>query len=211
MFCPTCKKEFPHGTVFCSRCHATLVEGLAEADELVEKAYPGSALVQLWAGEDAVVHTLLLEGLKKADIPFYEQPFGTGPSAGPVEELRHHAPSAPRFGFEVAVLSSTLAAAESVLETVLNQKPVDMELPALDSGGPARETTKSGVSGSATCEVWTGEDEHLAAFLTQALKENRIPVLVEKRGQQTAVSVPPEEETLAREIIREIAEGAPPA
>ena len=53
MVCPTCRKEFPRGTVFCSRCHTTLVEGLAEADEQVERAYPGSSLVQLWAGEDS--------------------------------------------------------------------------------------------------------------------------------------------------------------
>ena len=52
MICPACNTEFPHGTVFCGRCHVTLVTDVAEADEMVEKAYPGSALVQLWRGEE---------------------------------------------------------------------------------------------------------------------------------------------------------------
>jgi hypothetical protein len=183
---------------------------LAEADELVEKACPGSSLVQLWAGEDPVIHASLLEGLEKAGIPFCEQSLGTGPSAGPVEELRHHTPSMPRFGFEVSVLSSTLAASEKVLETVLNQTPVNMEFPASDSDAPPAAASKSRSSDLANCEVWSGEDESLAGFLSQALKENQIPVLAQSHGQRTTICVPPEEETLAREILREILEATPP-
>jgi hypothetical protein len=208
MICPACKKGFPHGTVFCSHCHTTLVEGLAEADEIVEKAYPGSSLVHLWTGENPVLHGALLEALEKAGIPFYEQPLGTGPMPGTViKDLRHHSPEPPRFGFEVAVLSSNLAAAETILESVQNQTPVDMELQASDSAGTR---SKSSGSGLPTCMVWSGEDESLAGFLGQALKENEIPVLVEAHGQQRSILVPPEEEILAREIVREIVEGQPP-
>lgn len=210
MICPACKAEFPHGTVFCSRCHATLVEGLAEADELVEKAYPGSALVQLWAGEDAAVHTVLLEALEKAGIPFREQPLGIGPSPGPVQGLRHHSPAPPRFGFEVAVLSSNLAAAEAILESVLNLGPVDMALPANDSPSASAAKVKPHSLSLATREVWSGSDESLAGFLGQALKENQIQVCVEAHGQQQSVCVPPEQESRAREIICEIVEGQPP-
>jgi hypothetical protein len=209
MICPLCKTEFPHGTVFCSRCHATLVDGLAEADEIVEKAYPGSALVKLWAGEDASVHDLLLEALERAGIPFYEQPLGSGPSSRPVDRLLDH--SHPRFGFEVAVLSSNLAAAQTILESLLNQERVDMELSASDSPAPMAAKLKPHALGVATCAVWSGEDETLAGFFSQALKENEIPVRVEAHGQETTIYVPQEEETLAREIICEIVEGAPPA
>lgn len=210
MICPSCKKEFPHGTVFCSRCHATLVESLAEADEAVEKAYPGSALVHLWAGENAVLHGALLEQLEKAGIAFYEQPLGIGPSARPVEELRHHTPSQPRFGFEVGVLSSNLAAAEEILEALLKEKPVDMELRADESRAPAEAKPRPRSAGVPSCEVWSGEDESLAGFLAQALKENRIAVSVLEHGETTSICVPSEEEGLASEIIHEIVEGAPP-
>src|SRR5713226_7222739 len=208
MICPACNTEFPHGTVFCSRCHVTLVADVAEADEIVEKAYPGSALVQLWRGEDAALHASILEALAEANIPYYEQPLGTGPSARPIDQLLDHAH--PRFGFEVAVLSSNLGEAEVILERLLNEGPVDMGLVADDEAAQAAPRVKSSAIGQATCEVWSGEDENLAWFLGAALKENSIPVRVEGHGEQAAVYAPPEDEARAREIIREIVEGAPP-
>jgi len=36
------------------------------------------------------------------------------------------------FGFEVAVLSSNLAAAQEVLEKLLEEEPADLEIPAQD-------------------------------------------------------------------------------
>jgi hypothetical protein len=206
MICPACNTEFPHGTVFCTRCHTTLVSDLLEADEIVEKAYPGSALVQLWRGEDAALHSSLLEALAEANIPFYEQPLGSGPSARPIDAPLDH--SHPRFGFEVAVISSNLAEAEGILEKLLNEGQVDMALAADDRAAPAKPRLPS--FGVAICEVWSGEDESLAGFLGAALKENSIAVHVERHGQKAAVYAPPEDEGRAREIIREILEGAPP-
>ncbi len=208
MVCPACNAEFPHGTVFCSRCHVTLVADLAEADELVEKAYPGSALVQLWRGEDAALHASILEALAEANISFYEQPLGSGPSARPIDQLLDHAH--PRFGFEVAVLSLNLAEAEVILEKLLKEGPVDMGLAADDAAAPAKPKPRSSSFGAANCEVWSGEDENLAGFLGAALKENGIPVRVERHGQRAAVYASPEDEGRAREIIREIVEGEPP-
>ncbi len=208
MICPACNTEFPHGTVFCNRCHVTLVADLVEADEIVEKAYPGSALVQLWRGEDAALHASILEALAAANIPYYEQPLGTGPSARPVDALLDHAH--PRFGFEVAVLSSNLAEAEIILEKLLKEGPVDMALTVNDAGEQATPKQRSAAISMPISEVWSGEDESLAGFLGAALKENGIPVRVERHGQRATVYASPEEEGRAREIIREIVEGAPP-
>ncbi len=208
MICPACNTEFPHGTVFCGRCHVTLVTDLVEADEIVEKAYPGSALVQLWRGEDAALHASILEALAEGNIPFYEQPLGSGPSARPIDQLLDHAH--PRFGFEVAVLSSNLAEAEVILERLLNEGPVDMGLAADDAAASAKPKPRSSRFSAAICEVWSGDDENLAGFLGAALKENRIPLRVERHGQQVAVYASPEDEGRAREIIQEIVEGAPP-
>src|SRR6266481_6499517 len=206
MICPACNTEFPHGTVFCSRCHVTLVTDVAEADEMVEKAYPGSALVQLWRGEDAALHASILEALAEANIPFYEQPLGSGPSARPIDQLLDH--THPRFGFEVAVLSSNLAEAEVILEKLLKEEPVDMALTAKDAAERPRPRQSSAAIGMAISEVWSGEDEGLAGFLGAALKENGIPIRVERHGQKAVVYAPPEDEGRAREIIREIVEGA---
>jgi hypothetical protein len=184
------------------------VADLVEADEIVEKAYPGSALVQLWRGEDAALHASILEALAEANIPFYEQPLGSGPSARPIDKLLDHAH--PRFGFEVAVLSSNLAEAEVILEKLLNEGPMDMALSADDVAEPVNRKLKLPSSGAATCEVWSGDDENLAGFLGAALKENGIVVRVERHGQRVTVYVPPDEESGAREIAREIVESAPP-
>jgi hypothetical protein len=107
------------------------------------------------------------------------------------------------------VPSSNLAAAEKLLEKLLDEEPVDMELSADDRSEPAAAELKPSHLGATTCAVWSGSDEARAGFLSQALKENEIPVRVETQGE-TTVYVPPEEEMLAREIIREIVEGAPP-
>jgi len=208
MLCPSCNAKFPHGTIFCSRCHVTLINDLAEADETVEKAYPGSALVHLWRGEDAALHASLLEALTAARIAFYEQPLGNGPSARPIDRLLEHAH--PRFGFEVAVLSSHLAQAEVILEKLLHEGPVDMALAVNEAGEPTRLKGGRSAPGKATCEVWSGEDEGLAGFLEAALRENQIPVRVESHGQRSSIYAPPEEELRAKEIIQEIVEGAPP-
>jgi hypothetical protein len=208
MLCPSCNAKFPHGTVFCSRCHATLVDDLSEADEVIERAYPGSALVHLWRGEDAALHASLLAALTEAGISFYEHPLGSGPSARPIDHLLDH--SHPRFGFEVAVLSSNLAAAEIILERLLHEEPVDMALAEKEASEPAKRKGSVRTSGLATREVWSGEDESLAGFLETALRENQIAVRIEGHGQKSSIYAPPEDELRAKEIIQEIVEGVPP-
>jgi hypothetical protein len=175
---------------------------------MASAAGPQGSLVILWAGEDPALHSSLLEELEAAGIPFVDKPTGDDrvPSAADILPIDCKA----RFGFEVAVPSSNLAAAEKILEKLLDEEPVDMELPAEDSPGPAAVQVKPAHLSSTICAVWSGADEAQAAFLSQALKENEIPVRVESRGSETTVYVPPEEETLACEIIREIVEGAPP-
>jgi hypothetical protein len=168
---------------------------------------PQGSLIMLWAGEDPALHSLLLEELEAAGIPYIDRPTGDDrvpPSADilPIDWKT-------QFGFEVAVPSSNRAAAEKILEKLLDQEPADMEIAANESADSAE--VKPSHLGATSCAVWTGSDETRAGFLVQALKENEIPARAETRGSEATVYVPPEEEMLAREIIREIVEGAPPA
>jgi len=170
---------------------------------------PEGSLVMLWAGEDPALHSSLVEELEAAGIPFVDKATGDDrvPPTTDVLPIDWKA----RFGFEVSVPSSNLAAAEEILEKLLNEEPVDMELAADDDAAPAAVAPELAHLSSATCAVWSGDDQARADFLSQALKENEIPVRVEMHGQEATVYVPREEEMLAREIIREIVEGAPPA
>jgi hypothetical protein len=162
----------------------------------------------LWAGEDTALHSSLIEKLQTAGIPFIDKSAGddrTVPSADiiPIDWKA-------RFGFEVAVPSSSLAEAEKILEELLNEEPADMEIAENDSLEPTIAEREPSKVGAAICAVWSGSDEARAGFLVQALNENEIPARVETHGSEATVYVPPEEEMLAREIIREIVEGAPP-
>lgn len=170
---------------------------------------PQGSLVMLWAGEDAALHSTLIEKLQAEGIPFIDKSAGddrTVPSADiiPIDWK-------PRFGFEVAVPSSSLVEAEKILEKLLDEEPADMEIAANNSTEPTITEQEPSKVGAATCAVWTGADEARGGFLVQALKENEIPARAEVRGGETVAFVPPEEEMLSREIIREIVEGAPPA
>lgn len=182
-----------------------------EKEELMASAFgPQGSLVMLWAGEDPVLHSSLIEALQSADIPFIDRPTGDA-GVAPAADI-FPLDWKPQFGFQVAVASTNLAAAEEILEKLLDEEPANMELSADDDAAPSVVMeTKPTVIGQTTCAVWSGGDEEQAGFLSQALKENEIPVRLEKTGSERTLYVPPEEETLAREIIREILEGAPPA
>jgi antitoxin component of RelBE/YafQ-DinJ toxin-antitoxin module len=59
-------------------------------------------------------------------------------------------------------------------------------------------------------EVWSGRDDRIAQFLTAAMQENGIPIHLENPQDQTKIFVSANNEKRAREIVREIVEGAPP-
>src|SRR6266436_2611438 len=85
------------------------------------KPIPQGSLVLLWAGEDPAVHAVLLEELGAAEIPFSDKSLGddeVAPTADPLP-----IDWKPRFGFEVAVLSTDLAEAQEVLEKLLAEEP----------------------------------------------------------------------------------------
>jgi hypothetical protein len=170
---------------------------------------PEGSLIMLWAGEDPALHSSLLEKLEAAAIPYIDKPTGGDGAAATADILPIDWKA--KFGFEVSVASPNLAGAEKILEELLGEEPIDMELAADDSNVRVGAEVNPASLGATTYAVWSGSDEARASFLSQALKENEIPVRVETKGSETTVYVPKEEETLAREIIREIVEGAPPA
>src|SRR6266481_7304226 len=172
------------------------------------KPMPQGSLVLLWAGENPATHAALLEGLEAAQIPFSEKTLGddeVAPTADPLP-----IDWKPRFGFEVAVLSSNLAAAQEVLEKLLEEEPADLEIPAQDGVVAAEQPLVVATETHPTVEVWKGNDDRIAQFLTAALQENEIPIHLENPGEETRIFVSAANEKRAREIVREVVEGAPP-
>ena len=68
----------------------------------------------------------------------------------------------------------------------------------------------SGTELRPTVEVWAGRDDRIAQFLTASMQENEIPIHLEIAGDVTKVLVSEANAARAREIVREVVEGAPP-
>jgi hypothetical protein len=172
------------------------------------KPSPQGSLVMLWAGENPALHWVLLERLQAAEIPFSDKTLGDDQVALTADPLPID--WKPRFGFEVAVLSPDLPAAREILEKLLDEDLEDVEIPAQDGAPVAQLPLVVTADKHPMVEVWSGNDNRIAQFLTAAMQENEIPIHLENPGEQTNIYVSAANEKRAREIVREIVEGVPP-
>src|SRR5260370_8110787 len=79
---------------------------------------PEASFVILWAGENPVLHTALLEQLDIAGIPYVDKPIGEDEAAPTADPLPID--WKPHFRFQVAVLSNDLARAQALLQPLLD-------------------------------------------------------------------------------------------
>jgi hypothetical protein len=172
---------------------------------------PEASFVILWAGENPVLHTALLEQLDIAGIPYVDKPIGEDEAAPIADPLPID--WKPRFGFQVAVLSTDLAKAQAILDPLLELELQPLaELPAEDDAPAVSEDVPPACKEEiATLQVWSSDDPKLARFIVESLRENEIPTRAETHAEQTAIFIPPACESRAREIIREVIEATPPA
>jgi hypothetical protein len=167
-----------------------------------------SSLILLWAGEDPAVYAVLMERLNAAGIPCKNMAIGGDEIAPDADPLPID--WKPRFGFEVAVLATDLTAAQQILEKLLAEEPEDLEIPEQPLAEVKELPLTDSTETHPTVEVWTGPDDKIAEFLTAALQENEIPMHLENPEGQTHIYVSAANEARAREIVREVTEGAPP-
>ena len=170
---------------------------------------PGASLILLWAGEDPALHAALLEALNAAGIPAKDMVLGADEVAPTADPLPID--WKPRFGFEVAVLSADWSAANQILEKLLAEEPQDLEIPEQPASTAPEPPPIVETELHPTVLVWAGTDDTLAQFLTAALQENEIPIHLENPGEETRFYVSAANEARAREIVREVTEGDPPA
>lgn len=207
LYCPQCGAEYRQGFTRCTDCDVDLVPALPKAEEPSSNAPPSGTLQILWEGEDLALFENLLDALETAGIRYFDQPLGIYPGVRrrdpfPVQPLA-------RFGYQVAVLSSELGRARQILGKLLDEEPQNSELPAQDEKQSETPAETIFQEEDLTFEAWSGSEETLAEFVEAALKENGIPVRREQREVSLAIYVPPSRETVAKEIVREIIEGAP--
>jgi hypothetical protein len=77
-------------------------------------------------------------------------------------------------------------------------------------GPPAAGDETGWFEEDATIKVWETETGEPSDFLVAALHENSIRCRADLEGSKAAVYVLPEDESRARELVREVVEGQPP-
>lgn len=166
------------------------------------------SFVILWAGENPSTHMNLLEKLEANGIAYNDKVLGddeVAPTADPLP-----IDWKPRFGFEVAVLSTDYPAAKEILETQLDKIPDNIEIAEQpEVVDPATETRKAN-DAAADTQIWQGSDVKVAEFIISALAENNVVARAAAAGGATAVFVAEGNAARGQEIVREVTQGAPP-
>jgi hypothetical protein len=208
MHCPKCKAEYRRGFTNCADCKVELVDALPEVEQASAQSMPRGPLLPLWEGEDLALHSKLLEQLEASGIRYFNQAMGVYPGARRAVPF----PIVPmvRFGYQVAVLWSDLAASNEILEKLAKEAPSDMALPPQDEKQIEAPRPKKGPAGSANCEIWVGDDQPLARFLQDALGENQIGMRATFDSSKIRIYVRQSDQNRAQEIVREVVQGMPP-
>lgn len=172
------------------------------------------SVVSIWSGNDPREFAVVKEALDKAQIPFM----------GPISTGYFIFPSM-RPKMEIGVSVADRERAEKVLEDLEGQdapgelSPEELEKLALPDSGAVDQHEIAGASSDFpedwddpdhASEVWNGEDEDFADTLIACLRENEIPSRKDTEENRWRLVVPSDQEARAKEIIREVVEGAPP-
>jgi hypothetical protein len=222
MICPKCKAEYRQGFTRCSDCGVDLVYAIpVEAPRIVEAAQKpivvseGTEFKALQRWVDAVWCADACLKLRNERVAYRvtEIPKPVGFQMQPRQE------------FEIAVPVGEFERAKEILEiqVELGQEedfPSEEEIQSVmelpdhgDLSGNEKIKPewdpKNWDAEDASVEVWSGSQFHVGDIIELALRENQIHARFEETERRKAILVMPEDEGRAREIVREIVEGAP--
>lgn len=208
MICPKCRIKYPPRDLTCPDCTLALRTGFADAEATMAQSSPGDALIPFWDGQDMAFHSVLVDELELAGIPFYDESATILPT---IEQISSIPPFArPRLGYQVAVLASHLEAAEKILENVETQTLPELSLPEGVDLFASEEPPAENFAEEEKIEIWAGADAERSQFLIDALQENNISLWLEKSADGQHLHVAAVDEGRAREIVREVTEASPP-
>ncbi len=238
MFCPVCKAEYRRGFIHCTDCDVDLVEHLPASDAAAATAGQNSADLDapelVWSGVDSGAFAQIRAALDSAAVPYNDEPLEArllySSLRNPLEIWIQRADR------DAAHKILTDLFGEERISTESEANPAD--LPELQeriglhrwatnlAGAPDHPTTQeepeeapSDVADDivedfdpdeATVEVWSGEEGHMAEIVKSCLRENGIGCMIPEGGAPARVLVQSRNAARAREIVREITEGAPP-
>lgn len=209
MYCPNCGVEYRPGFTHCNDCDVDLVEKLpADEEELAEAEGEGGegSLELLWRGTQGGVFNEITAALDEAGLRYNRENLDA--------RLTFSSGYAP---LDIWVPVEELEAARKVLDETMAMLAQPVAAPeGQDEGDPGEWEETPGIvedphPEDATAEVWTGEEEGMGQFLKSCLAANGIGCHVDTEAPKgVAVRVLPEDETRAKEIVRQVVEGIPP-
>jgi hypothetical protein len=214
MFCPQCKAEYRPGFSRCSDCGVDLVYELppqASRPRAWEPEGPqdGAALGTIWEGDSESECVGVCEELKNAGI-WYRVSQIPGPRDLKMVVKRHEIAVSPS-DYEGPGNSWALKTRQRVAKI----RQAALELPAAENS--TADETAGGDSylgkwhpEDATVEVWSQSAENTSSVVELSLKENLIRFRSHSQDGTRKFFVLPEDESRAREIVREIRDSVPP-
>ncbi len=236
MFCPICKTEYRPGFTKCADCEVALVGHLPAGDrpdEGVPTDSEGREL--LWSGLSARLYAAIRDALDTAGIAHtdVEKEFGVIPTFRESAQLiwidprlrdaarsvlhKVLADSDPEDMGQRDSNSDHLAwmdpfnvRREMYASQSEPSEPAELPESGADVEPPPNDAPEDFHPEDATSQVWTGDDMEMAQFLKDSLRGVGIGCVVSEDGGKGRVLVLPADEKRAREIVREVVEGAPP-
>lgn len=235
LYCPQCGAEYREGYSSCSDCHVLLTrEKPAVSDTYQESAPPEPGdpnkdpFCAFWRGTDARVLEELGTVLEEVGIPYKvvrreDRLFNRmdmpklllGVPASLYEKAEQAVVDA--FSAQPLLRDTDGLVPESLAKKLdFDEDEPAVELPdsSLPSAIQSRPNSNSGIlqewfPEDATVEVWRGNSSD-SWMMEMSLQENEIRFRSETQNDDQQLYVLPEDESRAREIIREIVESTPP-
>jgi len=208
MFCPECRAEYRAGFKTCSDCHVDLVDELPAASAVAATASDAN-LQQVWNGASQEDCVMYCTELREAQIPY--------------QVIQHHQQVVKRVedSYRIGVAPEFFERAKKIIEVGLDDSTdpemnPDVEPAAQDDKSPTDVDDehldwKDEAPTDAVVEVASQPSRDAADLMVIALRENdiesRITVLPDCARK---IFVTPDDESRAREIIREVESGDPP-
>lgn len=234
MICPKCGAEYRPGFTQCADCEVDLVAAAPERAKsaltafLADEGKPGDdrhgqagdpnedPFCSFWKGTDSRVCVELCTVLDEAGIPHK-----TIHRQDHLFNLNNQTP------YEVGVPASLYEKAEQAIKEAFgtdeetgedsvpllpapDRNPADFEKGMRDAIQDANEWLGPRYPEDATVEIWAGEDPSTKEIIEMSLRENDLLIRTETTPPNVKIYVLPQDEARAKEIVREILEGAPP-
>ncbi len=217
MFCPQCKVEYRRGFIRCSDCDVELVHELPEEALAVRTpAVPGDPnqdpFCEFWRGDDPRLHSELCElldqeGIQHKTVRHEDRLFR-------INDKSSFQIGIPYSLFEKAeaAVQAAFALDDDELPETAEEEPSPLELPESTVPDDSRNDwdPANWFPEDATIEIWSRDYLYPGEIIELALRENQIHARLENADGRYAIFVLPEDESRAREIVKEVVEGAPP-